>query len=130
MLKGVKYSFLFIASIIVVLHNIIPHVHENELSAEEHIKTHKTDKETSIGFLALAFHEFSEDGQMEDFRVDDDHPSIEQPDYNITLLCAVVTSLFNIELESVTTQTYTDLTPPKQLSGFAGLWSIRPPPFA
>lgn len=127
-----KYLLVVFASIIVLLHSFIPHLHESELSLKEHVKVHETNNSGSLDFLSLMFHEFTEDGQMEDFVVDNNQPSAseDQQILSSTVLYVVALTLFNFEVKYDATPFNFYHEPAPHFSGYAEQWSVRPPPFA
>lgn len=112
-----------------LLHNIIPHAHESELSNSEHQQIHQLEPSSPIGLLALVFHEFTEDGEMENIIV----KASSKISFNVGfVVLTTINMLFTVPLieEKESKQHFLSLDKPYQASGFSTVWSVRPPPFA
>ena len=66
MFKTIKYTFIYLAAFIVLLHQLVPHVHQSELSEQEHQLVHENEATDFVDVLALIFHEFTDEGEMEE----------------------------------------------------------------
>jgi hypothetical protein len=134
MLKSIRYSFLFFAAFVVLLHNIIPHVHEEKLSEFEDQKFHEKENTLPFGLLVLAFHEFTEDGQMEDFVSQHHHINL---DFNVVKELISSFKYFSLDVQSIIFES--SLHKFEQLifnesidldTGIRTSWGVRPPPVA
>lgn len=56
MYEILKFILFRTVLIVIALHAIIPHPHENELTLEKHLKLHQ-ESNSLIGIIRLAFHE-------------------------------------------------------------------------
>jgi hypothetical protein len=54
MLKSIKYTVLYVATIILLLHNILPHQHHGEMNVLEHERQHESSNILDI--LCSIFH--------------------------------------------------------------------------
>lgn len=112
-----------------LLHNVIPHIHTSELSISEHQKIHQTEYSSPIDLLTLIFHEFTEEGEMEDVLV----KANSNISFNVDFVALVIVNkLFTVILieEKEPKQPFLPLDEHYQASGFSTAWSVRPPPFA
>lgn len=134
MLKSIRYSFLFFAAFVVLLHNIIPHVHEEKLSEVQDQKFHENENTLPFGLLVLAFHEFTEDGQMEDFVSQQYHINL---DFNVVKELISSFKYFSLDVQSIIFES--SLHKFEQLifnesidldTGIRTSWGVRPPPVA
>ena len=82
---------LFVATIIVLLHSIVAHSHESDLSESAHISEHQ-EASSILEFIALGFHGDHLDGQLE-FFTGSSEISIERQDliHFSPNFCAVLT---------------------------------------
>ena len=65
-MKCVRFIALFLATMVVILHSVVPHNHHCNLSPEEHAKEHQS-ADSLLDFIALGFHGDHGEGQWEDF---------------------------------------------------------------
>ncbi|MCB0402490.1 MAG: hypothetical protein KDD41_10435 [Flavobacteriales bacterium] len=128
MTRGLKYYLLLFAAIVVVLHNIIPHVHKSNLSSYEHQEVHQVEQST-LNLLALAFHEFTEEGQMEDFVVHGGQ-SIQTLKETVVDLATVVPVLSVEQPEQIKLYPFNDPLIVRPASGYGLISHVRPPPVA
>jgi hypothetical protein len=129
MFKAIKYTFVYLAAFIVLLHNLVPHVHESQLNEQEHQLIHENEASDFVDVLALIFHEFTDEGEMEEIVLR------QQDDANFAVSQDVIPLIpFGLELletnQPIVTTTF--FIPEKQpvVSGIQSSWGIRPPPFA
>ncbi|MDF1676891.1 MAG: hypothetical protein P1U44_14350 [Vicingaceae bacterium] len=117
------------AAFIMLLHNFIPHTHESELNKTQHEQIHQTKGASTIDILSLIFHEFTEEGEMEDILVKDNT----QINFSVVFIASLTINNFtNVVLpeEKESKQHIIPLDKRYQDSGFSTAWSVRPPPFA
>ncbi len=129
MLKLVKYSFIYLAAFIMLLHNFVPHTHESELNTSEHEQIHQTETSSPIDLLALIFHEFTEKGDMEDVLIKA-NTSIS---FTVSFIALpAINKQLTVPLfeEKELKKYFLPLNELHQSSGFSTAWSVRPPPFA
>lgn len=129
MFKTIKYTFIYLAAFIVLLHQLVPHVHQSELSEQEHQLVHENEATDFVDVLALIFHEFTDEGEMEEIVLR------QQDDANFTASQDFIPLIpFGLDLLEINqpTVTTTFFIPEKQpvVSGIQSSWGIRPPPFA
>lgn len=112
-----------------LLHNVIPHTHESEITNEQHKQVHQKETSSPIGLLALIFHEFTEEGDMEDILI--------KAKTSISFATSfIVLPTINTQLsiiffkEKESKQYFLPLKELRQSTGFSTAWSVRPPPFA
>ncbi|TXB64732.1 hypothetical protein FRY74_09785 [Vicingus serpentipes] len=122
-----KYSFVYLAAFIMLLHNFIPHSHKSELSNSEHQQIHQTESSSPIDLLALVFHEFTEDGEMEEVL-----PNTNTAFAATFFLFPIITNSYNfsLEIESELLQHPLPKDERLQFAGFLPTQSVRPPPSA
>ena len=129
MSKTIKYTFIYLAAFIVLLHNLVPHVHQSQLTDQEHQLVHENETSDFVDVLALIFHEFTDEGEMEEIvlRQQDDADFTASQDF-IPLIP------FGLELletnQPTVTTTFFILEKHPVFSGIHFSWGIRPPPFA
>jgi hypothetical protein len=112
-----------------LLHNVIPHTHESELNNNQHTQIHQTENPSPIDVIALFFHEFTEEGEMEDILV----KAKTNVSFNVDFVALVIVNkLFTVVLteKKESKQHILPLDELFQASGFSTAWSVRPPPFA
>lgn len=128
MLKWIKYSFIYIAAFIMLLHNFIPHVHESELNSTLHKQIHQAESYSTLDLLSFIFHEYTEEGEMEDVLV----KANTQINFSIVFIALLANNFTNVVLseEKEHKQHILPLDERYQASGFSTAWSVRPPPFA
>ncbi len=129
MLKLIKYSFVYLAALIMLLHNFIPHIHKSELNSSQHEQIHQAKSASTLDILSLIFHEFTEEGDMEDILV----KANTNISFNVDFVALVIVNkLFTVALteEKESKQHFLPLDEPYQSSSFSTAWSVRPPPFA
>ena len=117
------------AAFIVLLHNLVPHVHESQLNEQEHQLVHENETTDFVDVLALIFHEFTDEGEMEEIVLR------QQDDANFAASQDVIPFIpFGLDLLETNqlAVTTTFFIPEKQpvVSGIQSSWGIRPPPFA
>lgn len=112
-----------------LLHNLVPHVHESQLNEQEHQLIHENEASDFVDVLALIFHEFTDEGEMEEIVLH------QQDDANFAASQDVIPLIpFGLELletnQPIVITTF--FIPEKQpvVSGIRSSWAIRPPPFA
>jgi hypothetical protein len=128
-LKLIKYSFIYLAAFIMLLHNFVPHTHESELNTSAHEQIHQTKATSALEVLALIFHEFTEAGEMEELLVKA-HDNISfDADFVALLSINKAITIVLIE-EKEPKKYYLPLDEFCQATGFSTAWSVRPPPFA
>jgi hypothetical protein len=128
-LKLIKYSFIYLAASIMLLHNFIPHTHEGELSSAQHQEIHKTENLSAIDVLALIFHEFTEEGEMEDILLRSNANEILAATF--ILLPTILNSYdFLIDAEYEIFQHPVPKDELHQSVGYFSALSVRPPPSA
>ena len=112
-----------------MLHNFIPHTHKSELNTSEHIEIHQAKSSSTLDILSLIFHEFTEEGEMEDILVKANTNISFDVDF---VALVIVNKLFTVALteEKESKQHTLPLDEPYQDSSFSTAWSVRPPPFA
>ena len=129
MFKSIKYTFVYVAAFIVLLHNLVPHVHESQLNEQEHQLIHENEASDFVEVLALIFHEFTDEGEMEEIVLR------QQDDADFTALQDFIPLIpFGLDLletnqPTVTTTSFI-LEKHPIFSGIHSSWGIRPPPFA
>mgnify|MGYP000170951321 CR=1 FL=1 len=128
-LRFIKYSFIYLAAIIMLLHNLIPHSHESELNSNQHTQVHQTEINSPIALLGFIFHEFTEEGEMEDILVNANTNVSLSAVFTVLLMANKTLSVILAE-EKETKQYFFPLNEHYQTSGFSTAWSVRPPPFA
>lgn len=131
MFKAIKYTFVYLAAFIVLLHNLVPHVHQSQLSEQEHQLIHENETSDFVDVLALIFHEFTDEGEMEEIVLrQQDNPNFVCLK-ELTPPVSFGFELFDSNLPMVTITT-TFFVPEKHpiCSGIQSAWGIRPPPFA
>ncbi len=69
MFKSIKYGFIYLATIVVLLHHLVPHVHHSSHSDKEHQFIIENKTSDFIDFLAIVFHDFTDEGEMEEIVV-------------------------------------------------------------
>lgn len=125
---------MFFAAFVVLLHNIIPHVHEEKLNEVQDQKFHENENALPFGLLVLAFHEFTEDGQMEDFVSQHHHINL---DFNVVKELISPFKYFSFDVQSIIFDSF--LHKFEQLifnesidldTGIRTSWGVRPPPVA
>lgn len=129
MLKWIKYSFIYIAAFIILLHNFIPHVHESELNSTLHKQIHQAESSSTLDLLSFIFHEYTEEGEMEDILV----KANVQINFSVVFIASLTINNFtNVVLpeEKESKQLFVSLDELCETSGFSTAWSVRPPPFA
>ncbi len=129
MFKSIKYTFVYLAAFIVLLHNLVPHVHQSQLTDQEHQLIHENEATDYVDLLALIFHEFTDEGEMEEIVLR------QQDDANFTASQDFIPLIpFGLDLLETNqpTVTITFFIPEKHpiFSGIQSSWGIRPPPFA
>ncbi|MCW8898428.1 MAG: hypothetical protein OQJ96_08710 [Flavobacteriales bacterium] len=129
MFKTIKYTFIYLAAFIVLLHQLVPHVHQSELSEQEHQLVHENEATDFVDVLALIFHEFTDEGEMEEIvlRQQDDANFTASQDFIPFIPFGL--DLLEINQPTVTT-TFFILEKHPVFSGIHSSWGIRPPPFA
>jgi hypothetical protein len=131
MLKSVKYGFIYVAMLLVLSHNLIPHVHKSQVTIEQDAALHQSEEFSFVDVLALLFHEFTEEGEMENFVVRNNH------DASLDLSSLVFTFVFSAlnpytfdVIQPESTVLLQDIDSDNLTEGFLTAWSVRPPPFA
>lgn len=129
MFKTIKYTFIYLAAFIVLLHQLVPHVHQSELSEQEHQLVHENETSDFVDVLALIFHEFTDEGEMEGIVLR------QQDDANFTASQDFIPLIpFGLDLletnQPTVTTTFFILEKHPVFSGIHSSWGIRPPPFA
>lgn len=112
-----------------LLHNFIPHIHKSELNNAQHEQIHQAKNASTLDILSLIFHEFTEEGEMEDILV----KANTNISFNVDFVALVIVNkLFTVAIteEKESNQHFLPLDEPYQASGFSTAWSVRPPPFA
>ncbi|MDT8412174.1 MAG: hypothetical protein RQ875_06930 [Vicingaceae bacterium] len=129
MFKSIKYTFVYLAAFIVLLHNLVPHVHESQLNEQEHQLIHENEATDFVEVLALIFHEFTDEGEMEEIvlRQQGDADFIASQDF--IPLIPFGLDLLETNQPTVTTTSFI-LEKHPIFSGIHSSWGIRPPPFA
>jgi len=131
MLKSVKYGFIYVAMMLVLSHNLIPHVHKSQVTVEQDVVLHQTNSFSFVDVLALLFHEFTEEGEMENFVVRNNHDAA--VDLSSLVFAFVFSSLnpytFDV-IQPESTVLLQDIDSDNLTEGFLTAWSVRPPPFA
>lgn len=59
--------FHYAALLFILLHAIVPHTHTNEMNEAEHATLHQQTEYSPLDILSLLFHEFTEEGSLEEF---------------------------------------------------------------
>lgn len=130
MFKSIKYGFIYLATIVVLLHNLVPHVHHSSHSEEEHQFSIENKTSDFIDFLAIIFHDFTDEGQMEEIVVRMHH------DFHVFTqeLHFIHETIVNFNLEKSTPIIIRTFLIPEQFfvvhSRVQSAWGIRPPPLA
>ncbi|PKP42759.1 MAG: hypothetical protein CVT95_12410 [Bacteroidetes bacterium HGW-Bacteroidetes-12] len=130
MFKLVKYGFVYLATIIVLMHSVVPHIHHSIHSAQEHQFMQENETAGFIDLLAVIFHDFTDEGQMEDIIVKS-HDDFNFFTPHIDLIHYATYSLTLNELTPILIRSisiYEQHFPVH--SGTNSSWGIRPPPFA
>ncbi len=65
-MNHVRHIALYLAGCIILLHAIIPHQHEQSLSASEHEKVH-SEKNSIVDELAYVLHESHDEGELDNY---------------------------------------------------------------
>ncbi len=120
--------FHYAALLFILLHAIVPHAHANEMNEAEHATLHQQTEHSPLDILSLLFHEFTEEGSLEEFVRNEASQS------------TVFLSAF-WPIQAYITQAQVQLTRPfvripklpektKKLTGlhYATCHSVRPPP--
>ncbi|MBW6483473.1 MAG: hypothetical protein K0B10_10495 [Vicingaceae bacterium] len=130
MFKLIKYGFIYLATIVVLMHNLVPHVHHSSHSDKEHQFIIENKTSDFIDFLAIIFHDFTDEGEMEEIVVrthDDFHVFAQQLNF-------IHEAIVNFNLEKSTLIIIRTFLIPEQFfavhSGVQSAWGIRPPPLA
>jgi len=124
-----KYSFIYLAASIMLLHNFIPHTHESELDSTQHQQIHQAEITSPIDILALFFHEFTEDGEMEDILLRSNTNEVLAATFII--LPTILNSYdFLIDAEYEIFQHPVPKDELHQSVGYFSALSVRPPPSA
>lgn len=131
MLKSVKYGFIYVAMLLVLSHNLIPHVHKSQVTVEQDAALHDAEDFSFVDVLALMFHEFTEEGEMENFVVRNNHDAT--VDLSSLVFAFVFSSLnlytFDV-IQPESTVLFQHVESDNLTEGFLSAWSVRPPPFA
>jgi len=134
MLKSVKYGFIYLAMLLVLSHNLIPHQHKSQVTVEQDAALHQSEDFSIVDVLALLFHEFTEDGQMEDFVSQHQHINL---DFNVVKELISSFKYFSLDVQSIIFES--SLHKFEQLifnesidldTGIRTSWGVRPPPVA
>lgn len=130
MYKRFRYFLTVIAATIVLIHNIVPHVHKNEISEEEHSIIHQNSTLNFIELLSLIFHEYTTDGEMEEM--------ILRSQKNLEFIKIVLLNSDYIPINNIFKPLISEgfscaysaqnVLPPQ--SHKLSCWGIRPPPVA
>lgn len=107
----------------------MPHVHQSQLNEQEHQLVHETEASNLVDVLALIFHKFTDEGEMEEIvvRQQDDANFATLQDFIPLFIVDFELLEINLPLVSITFS-ITEKLP--ILSGIHSSWGIRPPPFA
>lgn len=129
MFKAIKYTFVYLAAFIVLLHQLVPHVHQSELSEQEHQLIHENEATDLVEVLALIFHEFTDEGEMEEIVVRQQDDTSFTPSQDFIPLIPFGLDLLETNQLIVTITFFIPENQPV-VSGIQSSWGIRPPPFA
>ncbi|MCB9233255.1 MAG: hypothetical protein H6581_16480 [Bacteroidia bacterium] len=69
-MKRLRNISLYLAAIILLMHCLVPHVHEQLLSQSQHLNLHKSS-DTMLEKMSLMFHEYAVEGDLENFQSTD-----------------------------------------------------------
>lgn len=129
MFKSIKYTFVYLAAFIVLLHNLVPHVHASQLSSQEHQLIHENEVADYVDLLAIVFHEFTDEGEMEEIVVRQQNDSNFSAAISFAPFIPIEFDLLKTDLSTVTTTFFISEKHPI-FSEIQSSWGIRPPPFA
>lgn len=131
MLKSIKYGFVYVAMLLVLSHNLIPHVHKSQVSVEQDAAFHDTEYFSFVDVLALMFHEFTEEGEMENFVVRNNHDfSVNDAPFALVFLFSALNPYTFDVIQPESTALFQHVETDNLTEGFLSAWSVRPPPFA
>ena len=131
MLKSIKYGFIYVAMLLVLSHNLIPHVHKSQVTVEQDAALHDAKDFSFVDVLALMFHEFTEEGEMENFVVRNNHEaSLDLSSLVFSFVFSALNSYTFEVIQPESTVLLQDINSDNLTEGFLTAWSVRPPPFA
>lgn len=107
----------------------MPHVHQSELSEQEHQLIHENEATDLVEVLALIFHEFTDEGEMEEIVVRQQDDTSFTPSQDFIPLIPFGLDLLETNQLIVTITFFISEKHPV-VSGIHSSWGIRPPPFA
>ncbi|MBX2960358.1 MAG: hypothetical protein KF732_10425 [Flavobacteriales bacterium] len=131
MLKSVKYGFIYVAMLLVLSHNLIPHQHKSQITVEQDAALHQSEDFSIVDVLALLFHEFTEEGEMENFVVRNNHDVVlDATSFVFVFLFSSLNPYVFEVIQPESTVLLQDIDSDNLTEGFLSAWSVRPPPFA
>lgn len=131
MLKSIKYGFVYVAMLLVLSHNLIPHIHKSQVTVEQDAALHQSEDFSYVDVLALLFHEFTEEGVMENFVVRSNiDATADATPFVFVFLCSALNPYIFDVIQPESTVLFQHVESDKLTEGFLSAWSVRPPPFA
>ncbi len=128
MINLFKILLFSITTLIIVAHNIIPHYHNSEISYEKHSEIHLNSEDSFFDYLAFLFHEYTEEGEIEDVITSEKNVFSFIKIYKTPILL-VYQYVFNQEVLMISEQNYYAQIILETNSGFSKKLKVRPPPF-
>ncbi|MCC7332831.1 MAG: hypothetical protein IT232_09505 [Flavobacteriales bacterium] len=116
------------AMLFVLAHALISHVHESQATLNQDISIHKSENSSFFDFLSYLFHEYTDEGDMENFIV---RSSFENNVDFINLFSFDTFFDFNFgEIEKIIPikQYKSNFNTSPTFSGFFNSIGVRPPP--
>lgn len=95
-MKMIRNAALFVATALVLLHSIVPHVHHSDLTSSQDKHMHE-EASSIMDFLALAFHLDHSDGNLENYVNSASSCDLELDQ----IILDLPSEIFNIELSSI-----------------------------
>lgn len=129
--KTIKYGFIYVAMLLILSHNLIPHLHKSQITDEQELAIHQSEDYSIVDELAILFHEFTEEGEMEDFVIRNNHET--RVDLSSLFFASVFSSLNSYTFDIIQpelTILSENIESDSLIEGFLSTWSVRPPPFA
>ncbi len=128
MINLFKILLFSITTLIIVAHNIIPHYHNSEISYEKHSEIHLNSEDSFFDYLAFLFHEYTEEGEIEDVLTSEQNNLSHLKIYKTPILL-VFQYVLKLEVPVISEPNYYAQIILETDSGFTEKLKVRPPPY-